>query len=217
MTCAARLATAIVRRWVRVYTAGLEPAVRSERRAEMESDLWENEQDPTSGLPAGAEIMLRSLLGVPADISWRLEQANFADRLVSIVTGIVSVAERVSSWVTRTGLPGLGTILTWLCIAGGAVLIALAPFQAQAGPGFALIGGWSLLAGLAIRWGRARLDHRPISGFIAVLAGAGPLGVILMATLIAPVLSTIVVLSEGRRAWLVRRNSRRERLVSASL
>src|SRR5438094_8714239 len=40
-----RLAIAFVRKWTRVYTARMSPELREARRAEIESDLWEVQQD----------------------------------------------------------------------------------------------------------------------------------------------------------------------------
>jgi len=40
-----RLATALVRLWTRVFTLGMPDRVREWRRAEIESDLWEQAHD----------------------------------------------------------------------------------------------------------------------------------------------------------------------------
>ncbi len=39
------LASRLTRRWVRMYTAHLDPARRDTRRAELASDLWEHQAD----------------------------------------------------------------------------------------------------------------------------------------------------------------------------
>ena len=63
-----RLAIALVRAWTRLYTWRMEPAIRKARHAEIESDLWEFEQDPDAGrrLSPAVQVMARVLLGVPA-------------------------------------------------------------------------------------------------------------------------------------------------------
>ncbi len=66
----------IIRLWTGLYTKGLPPELGAERRAEVESDLWEDGslwREP--GLSSLTMQRLgRWLLGIPADLSWRLEQ-----------------------------------------------------------------------------------------------------------------------------------------------
>jgi uncharacterized protein (TIGR03435 family) len=72
-----RLAIAIVRAWTRVYTWRMPPALREARRAEIESDAWEFQQDAAHGRfksPA-AHMLIRLLAGIPDDLCWRIEQA----------------------------------------------------------------------------------------------------------------------------------------------
>ena len=70
------LATALVRAWTRAYTWRLEPAVRDRRRAEIESELWEFQQDPERGNHPAAHMLARLLIGIPDDLSWRAEHAS---------------------------------------------------------------------------------------------------------------------------------------------
>jgi hypothetical protein len=70
----------LTRRWVRLYTAGLPTEVRGARRAELESDLWEQEQDagaagcgPTT---TALRVLQRLMLGIPADLSWRQQHGG---------------------------------------------------------------------------------------------------------------------------------------------
>jgi hypothetical protein len=66
------------RGWTRVYTAGLPARSARERRDEIASDLWEQTTDGArSGSAAGAtaaEIFGRVVLGIPADLSWHLDE-----------------------------------------------------------------------------------------------------------------------------------------------
>ena len=77
MTVGIRRATAVARGWVRLYTLGLPGELRETRRAEIESDLWEHERDArdngTPAVIAAMEIVLRALMGVPHDLSWRFD------------------------------------------------------------------------------------------------------------------------------------------------
>jgi hypothetical protein len=68
----------LVRRWVALYTRGLPPDAREERRDEIDGDLWsqvhEESQVQRADASLGGEIFVRLLLGMPADLTWRLEQ-----------------------------------------------------------------------------------------------------------------------------------------------
>src|SRR5688572_12237318 len=69
------LAISAVRAWTRLYTRGMPTALREDRRAEIESDLWESRRDPSAerGIRAAAHVFVRLLRGVPADLVWRAE------------------------------------------------------------------------------------------------------------------------------------------------
>ena len=60
------------------YTAGLPTRVRTERKAEIASDLWEHateggiEGESTHSI--AAHIFGRTVLGVPADVSWHISE-----------------------------------------------------------------------------------------------------------------------------------------------
>ena len=70
-----RFAIAIVRAWTSLYTWRMSATLREERRAEIESDLWEFQHDRTESgsLEIAAQMLLRLVLGVPDDLGWRLE------------------------------------------------------------------------------------------------------------------------------------------------
>lgn len=77
---------ALVRRWVSLYTRGLPEEVRQNRRDEIDDDLWCQAQEAmTSGRPDRSladEIVARFVLGIPADMSWRVEQGLFGKKPV---------------------------------------------------------------------------------------------------------------------------------------
>ena len=68
---------ALTRFWVAVYTRGLPHDVRAERREEIDCDLWHQqrlahlEREPATG--TAVQILVRTLVGLPDDIFWRLE------------------------------------------------------------------------------------------------------------------------------------------------
>lgn len=71
-----------VRRWVAFYTRGLPPEIQQDRRDEIDSDLWSQIHDAAESAPAeeslAGEIVARLVFGIPADLSWRLEQRRVA-------------------------------------------------------------------------------------------------------------------------------------------
>jgi hypothetical protein len=74
----------LVLRWVAFYTRGLPSEVRQDRRDEIADDLWCQRDDAAEAgrddRSVGGEILARLLLGVPADVGWRLEQRGSGDK-----------------------------------------------------------------------------------------------------------------------------------------
>jgi len=100
-------AAELVRRWVAFYTRGLPPEIRTDRRDEIEDDLWSQLRDgATSARPEPSltgEIVARLVFGIPADLSWRAEQRRGAGAPVG--------PERSSTMGTR--------VIALLAILGG--------------------------------------------------------------------------------------------------
>jgi hypothetical protein len=70
------IAADIARWWTRIYTAGLPEELRENRRAEVESDLWESLAD---GAPSH-HILARTALGLPDDLTWSLTVMDTSTR-----------------------------------------------------------------------------------------------------------------------------------------
>ena len=72
------LAVGATRTWVRLYTHGLRPGLCEARRAELESDLWEHTRAAGEGPSATTafEIAARLVVGIPADLSWRVKSGT---------------------------------------------------------------------------------------------------------------------------------------------
>jgi hypothetical protein len=72
----------LVRRWVAFYTRGLPEQIREDRRDEIEDDLWSQLSDTAESArderSLTGEIVMRLLLGIPSDVSWRVEQRHAA-------------------------------------------------------------------------------------------------------------------------------------------
>lgn len=109
------IAAALTRAWVRLYTIGMPADLRETRRGEIEADLWDQEKDAhEKGIPAAVsemEILLRAVLGVPDDLSWRFEAIQ-ARRAASLTRRIPmwSLSTRQLRWM---GLAGLLSGFLW--------------------------------------------------------------------------------------------------------
>lgn len=206
MNRATRAATRIVGTWVHGYTLGLPDLARDARRAEIESDVWEHCSSLGWSARAALEVLMRCLLGIPADVAWRAEQVRVGQRAARLVGRVVTWAERAAEWVVCRGLPGLTRISAWSLVGLGGLLLVLAPFRPSE-PGIAVGGGWFILSGLAIRWGSGLIGRHRVRGLAVLLAGAAPIGLLLVSTLLAPVTMAAVVAVEVRRAWLSRRST----------
>jgi hypothetical protein len=88
-----RIAIALVRGWTCLYTCRMAAKLREARRAEIESDLFEFQQDSTGrgNLSPTFHVLTRLLLGIPDDLSWRIEHGvdgRTALRRLSALTGV---------------------------------------------------------------------------------------------------------------------------------
>ncbi len=83
-------AIGLTRWWVDVYTLGLPQELRSARRWEIDSDVWEQRQlaemhaEPPFG--TAVEMVARTLFGVISDITWRVQAGLSArpDRSIKV-------------------------------------------------------------------------------------------------------------------------------------
>ena len=112
----------LTRRWVRLYTAGLPTEVREARRAELESDLWEQEQEagaagcrPTT---TALHVQRRFMLGIPADLSWRQQQGG-SKIIRKAGRGAIEGARLTAAAIRRNW--ALGTVILALAGAFSAV------------------------------------------------------------------------------------------------
>ncbi|MDC3402457.1 hypothetical protein OAX95_00805 [bacterium] len=117
----------IVGRWVGVYTAGLPDDVAAERRAELDSDIWEQLHDPDNATTIS--IISRLARGVSADLLWRIETRY---HLGGLMQGTTIIATRIAAalvsliaafillWgLTWTSPPILAVAVVFGAIAGG--------------------------------------------------------------------------------------------------
>jgi hypothetical protein len=109
MTSAMTLAVAVVRTWTRAYTWGMPSVWAEQRRAEIESDLWEQQQDPNGGrgLAPAAHILVRLVAGIADDFNWRLERTTLQDNVLirrAVILGATTIALSVL-WGSSAATP----------------------------------------------------------------------------------------------------------------
>lgn len=190
------IAELVVSAWVRMYTVGLDAGNRYDRRAEMESDLWEHRNSAASegkgSVAASLSIVGRWLAGIPADLSWRASRRNHSgqakERVVKNALG--NYWQGLAAFAAvATGYLGVRQFFTDEVSAGvnAGKVIGLVVFVGA---------GLLVLAGLAV--------HRtsPRSGALMVM-----LGVLPMAALggfgVGLVIGLVVSLTGGLGWWWV--------------
>jgi hypothetical protein len=103
------VAVTIVRVWTRVYTWGAPSELAEQRRADIESDLWEQQQDPNGGrgLVPAVQVLLRLFTGIADDFTWRVEHTTLQDNVVirrAVTLAAATVALSVL-WGTSRAAP----------------------------------------------------------------------------------------------------------------
>jgi hypothetical protein len=116
----------LVRGWVSLYTRGLPADARAARRDEIDDDLWcEHAEAAAAGRSArslDADLFLRLLFGLPADVSWRLayrgrtaaEGMKRSSSMNARILGVLAIYYGLS-FATLMGLfaqLGLGALFT---------------------------------------------------------------------------------------------------------
>lgn len=195
------VAERFTRRWVALYTRRLPEQLREERRAEIDSDLWEHHAELVAGREqpwlASLEVAARTIAGMPADLAWRSQQLSFA-RGAHRVTPIERTTMQTTEAPTAQGYP------TWLVV----VASAMAVLAFSAGIGTVLGGGdgdegatmWGLFLivdAAGIGAGLALAQRAPIVSVGLLTLGALGWGVLsfwMVFTLVAGVIVAIATL-----------------------
>ena len=158
-------ASRMVLAWVALYTRGLPPEARLARRDEIESDLWSQREDARStcrsGLSLAVEILARLVLGIAADLAWRLERgrvhaqtvertADRGTRFVAVfaIVGGVAWAIVLADWAVTTATdPGVNIWeQPFLAAAGRVGLVAMS--LSLGGLGYILLNRYDASVGL---------------------------------------------------------------------
>lgn len=186
--------------WAALYTRGLEQVLREDRRDEIASDVFEQCADGQDRRGTTLSLLGRCLLGVPADLSWRLEHSRSAGLPVQILGSLLGRCERTARWVGRHGLPKVTPAVAVLYALLGVLLFTILAAGSTEDPGgVTVIGTWCVLAATAMVAGWRRMDRHRTQGLALVVVGAAPLGLLLVVTVVAPVAAGMVVWTEGRR------------------
>jgi hypothetical protein len=161
------IATGMTRTWVSLYTLRLPPKLRDGRRAEIDSDLWEHQRtaELLDDAPGGTALQMfaRLVLGVPSDVTWRLETSRSARSERSI---------SMNESGTMRSLVAVGVVVALFLVVTGIGAIADALVQGDLASGQAAFGAISVLAGAAVGSGLLSSRRNPLLGIGLVAAGA---------------------------------------------
>jgi hypothetical protein len=110
-----QLGSALARAWIRLYTLGLPRELRDARGEEIAADMLEQERDgrDSGASPAATavNILLRAVLGVADDLSWRVEALQA--RRVALLDRRTAMLPLTSRQIRWMGLGGLVGGLLW--------------------------------------------------------------------------------------------------------
>ncbi len=130
------LAASIVRYWVRLYTAGLEAAVRERIRQEVEADLWEQINDRDAYGRASGEavtILLRWILGIPADVQ-RITEEPVSGGLCMRTKKVLGGLTRRKLWLILLVVSGVSLLILFtgiVALVAGIIIVAVQPRRVQ--------------------------------------------------------------------------------------
>ena len=167
MSAALALAIGMTRSWVTLYTSGLPRELRDGRRAEIDSDIWEHQRtaefldQPPGG--TALQLLARLLLGLPSDLTWRLEAGNSVQNERSI---------SMNESGTMRSLVVVGVVVALFLIVTGIGAVVGALVQGDLASGQAAFGAISVLAGAAVGSGLLTSRRNPLLGIGLVAAGA---------------------------------------------
>jgi hypothetical protein len=151
-------AASAIRVWVAFYTRGLPIELATDRRDLIESDLWDEAQEAawlgeTSGL--ARQRWSRWLRGMPADVSWRIEQQRRTRKL----------PRRADVRISKGQLAAISVVTIYYVVVMIAGLMTSRSFREWAGMWPALIGLGLSVVGLLLAIPNAK------AGFVVGMIG----------------------------------------------
>ena len=181
------IAENLVRRWVRLYTLGLEADNRHNRAAEIESDLWEHRtyarNEGESPASTSRSILGRWVAGLPADFSWRAAQVHRNGR----TTKERMMANQFGGywWQALAVLTAAATVYAGIRqFFTDEVSVGVSPGKVGALVLFVAAGSVTFL-GLAVHRTRPRLGAAMVIGGVLPMALIGGFGIGIVVGLIA--------------------------------
>ena len=166
--------------WVWFYTAGVAQDTAARRREELDSDQWEMTNLARRGRwsdgELGAQRTLRWLLGLPADVTWRvgLGRQGFARE---------SLTDLVAAGLLTGGLAVSLPLSMLLMLAGNT-------FDGHGGSQVLLLFAMTVVLLLCVG-GVAVQELRPAAGTLVALTGVLSLSLVLWWTITIPVLGAL--------------------------
>ena len=122
-------ATAVARWWVHFYTLGVPSTERDTTRAEVDSDLWEEErharQSGTRPVETARQIFGRLVLSIPTDVAWRLSSGGTERQAARLgfsmlkMGGSATYRSLESTGVAVLALVGVISVAVWVNVALG--------------------------------------------------------------------------------------------------
>ena len=165
------VASDLTRVWVRYYTRGMPPEVRDTRRAEIESDLWEQAADARNSRASATALSVvdRLVGGIPADLSWR-RQIRRDHPLLRSTAGTLDDHGGLMTRIAERLVAGLAMLLGAFCL-----LFALQGFLGQMGGSYisnVLYGVAALTVAVLLLGGLATSRRVIPLGGVALALGA---------------------------------------------
>lgn len=147
-----------IRAWVAVYTKGLPASQAADRQALIEADLWDETvaaewMGDTSSL--ARQRLSRWARGVPADVTWRLEQRR-----------MTRMPRRTDMRISKGQLAAIG-VVTALYVVMAIGLLASPDFREWAGMEVSILGFGLSVVGLLLA------IPRPQAGLVVGMMGIG--------------------------------------------
>ncbi|MCJ7511091.1 MAG: putative lipid II flippase FtsW [Dehalococcoidia bacterium] len=193
------IASSLLRAWVWLVTLGLPAEVKNARRTEIAGDLYEHQQDARAAGYApdaiGIHILLRFLISIPGDVTWRLGQLGIGYVLlpaaaVLIAGGLVVTYNAGLVHAVRV-LLGVAVLALLITVVGLRRLLLGVPrgavwLRGHASPDYILI--WATAALLVVglltvysaSFAVAKLEYGDTNYFIARQAAFALVGLVLL-------------------------------------
>ena len=203
----------VIRAWVDLYTRGLPAEVRATRRDEIDDDLWCEVEEAAAGgrspRQVDAEMLVRWLLGMPADVGWSLAQRS-RSAAASPEPRLSMTDRTLGTWATLGGLVYLALGALYAVVGDALWANGIGAYVVLA----SLVGGTAFaVAGVGLAW-----HHQDDLGRVGA-AGGGVVGLGALVTMAGPplllALGSAVLMGELGRARVISRSQAAAHVMTA--